>query len=76
MPYIVGCLVYPILKGQQLHGQGVRDEIFDKLKASHPAIVDWMTKQLEAINVSDVFLEDDGKIKFWKAAVKVITIKY
>ena len=43
MSYAVGCLLHPFLKSQQLHAYGVRDEIFDKLKASHPATADWMS---------------------------------
>lgn len=80
MLYAVGCLLHPFLKGQQLHSYGVRDEIFDKLKTSHPTTADCMSNQKSIINVSDEIthelLEDDGETKFWKAAAKVIAIKY
>ena len=79
MPYAVCCLLHPFLKGQ-LHAHGVRDEIFDKLKASHPTTAEWRTKQQDSINVSDEIthelLEDDRETEFWKAATDVITIKY
>ena len=80
MPYAVDCLLHPFLKGQQLHAYCVRDEIFDKLKASYPTTADWMSNQQGTINVSDEIthqlLEDDGETEFWKAAAKVIPIKY
>ena len=78
MPYAVGCLLHPFLKGEQLHACGIRDEIFDKLKASYPTTADWMTKQKGPINVSDEnthkLLEDDGEAEFWMVATEVITI--
>ena len=53
MLYGVGCLLHPVLNGQQLHADGVKDENFDKLKASHPTTADWTRKQQGAMNISD-----------------------
>ncbi|XP_065643951.1 uncharacterized protein LOC136075277 [Hydra vulgaris] len=80
MSYAVGCLLHPFLKDQQLHAYGVRDEIFDTLKTSHPITADWMSNQQGTINVSDEIThelhEDDGETEFLKVATKTVSSQF